>query len=192
VSAELGFGNWIVSVVSKSAGISLALADPVATAFFIGLTAGRLGGAQLLRRGWLSEKRLLYLALLGGTLAGVLVAIFPGQLLIVYGASALVGCFYGPLFPSIMAITSRRFARAIGPVSSVMMIGTGASSMLVPALMGALIAVLGINWVIAIPALCCLLMLVPMALANRAQRTTLQSPAVQHTIEQTAGTPILP
>jgi hypothetical protein len=64
--------------------------------------------------------------------------------------------------------------------------------MLVPALMGALIPVLGINWVIAIPALCCLLMLVPMALANRAQRTTLQSPAVQHTIEQTAGTPILP
>ncbi len=192
VSAELGFGNWIVSVVSKSAGISLALADPVATAFFIGLTAGRLGGAQLLRRGWLSEERLLYLALLGGTLAGVLVAIFPGQLLIVYGASALVGCFYGPLFPSIMAITSRRFARAIGPVSSVMMIGTGASSMLVPALMGALIPVLGINWVIAIPALCCLLMLVPMTLANRAQRTTLQSPAVQHTIEQTAETPILP
>jgi len=33
VAAELGFGNWIVTIVSKSAGISLVLAAPVATAF---------------------------------------------------------------------------------------------------------------------------------------------------------------
>ncbi len=167
--AEVGFGNWLVTAVSESAHISLALAAPVATAFFIGLTAGRLGGAQVLRRGWVDEARLLYLALLGGALAGALVAIFPAQALISYGASALVGCFYGPLFPSLMAITSRRFVHAIGPVSSVMMIGTGATSMVVPAAMGLLIPVIGINWVMAIPAICCLLVIVPMALSARSQ-----------------------
>lgn len=191
-SAEVGFGNWIVTAVSQSAGISLVLAAPVATAFYIGLTAGRLGGAQVLRRGWLSETRLLYTALLGGVLCGAVVALFPGQPLICYGASALVGCFYGPLFPSIMAMTSRRFAHVIGPVSSVMMIGTGAASMIVPAAMGVLIPVTGINWVIAIPAFCCLIAMLPMLLANRMQRTTLQSPAVRHTIELTAETPIVP
>ncbi len=191
-SAEIGFGNWIVTVVSQSARISLVLAAPVATAFFIGLTTGRLGGAQLLRRGWISETALLYVALCGGTLCGVIVAIFPGQLLISYGASALIGCFYGPLFPSIMAITSRRFVHAIGPVSSIMMIGTGATSMIVPAAMGLLIPVIGINWVIAIPALCCSIVVLPMALANRAQRTMLQSPARQHTIKITAETPTVP
>lgn len=191
-SAEIGFGNWIVTVVSRSSGIVPALAAPVATAFYIGLTVGRLGGAQLLRRGWLGETHLLYMTLWGGAACGLLVALFPGQLPVAYGASALVGCFYGPLFPGIMAITSRRFPHAIGPVSSAMMIGTGASAIIFPALMGALIPLLGINWVIAIPALLCLGVVLPMALANRVEQRTLQSTVMQHTIEQTAETPIVP
>jgi len=168
-AAEIGFGSWIVTAVSQSAAISLALTAPVATAFFIGLTAGRLFGAQLLRRGWIDETHLFYTALLGGTFCSVIVAIFPGQVLVSYVASALVGCFYGPLFPSIMAITSRRFVHAIGPVSSILIISTDATSMIVPAAMGLLIPALGINWVMAIPALCCAFVFLPMTLANRAQ-----------------------
>jgi fucose permease len=167
--AEVGFGNWIVTVVSKSAGITLALAAPVETAFYIGLTAGRLGGAQILRRGWLSEKHLLFLALLGGCVSGALATLGQAQMLIVYPASALVGWFYGPLFPSIMAIASRRFTHAVGLVTSVMTIGTGASVMLIPAMMGTLIPALGINRVIALPVLCCLAIIPLLALTSRAQ-----------------------
>jgi len=192
VAAELGFGNWIVTIVSKSAGISLVLAAPVATAFYIGLTTGRLGGAQILRRGWLSEKGLLYVATVGGTIAGIIAALFPGQLFVVYIASALVGCFYGPLFPSIMALTNQRFAHAIGLVSSVMMVGTGASSMLLPTAMGVLLPVIGINWVIAIPSICCLAIIPPMLLTNRTQRTTLQSSEMQHTMETLTEAPSVP
>ena len=168
-AAEIGFGNWIVTAVSQSAGISLAQAAPVATAFFLGLTAGRLFGAQVLRRGWMSEASLLYAALCGGVLCGIVVAMFSGQVLVSYVASALVGCFYGPLEPGIMAITSRRFVHAIGPVSSILIISTNATSMIIPAAMGLLIPALGINWVMAIPALCCAFAVFPMALANRAQ-----------------------
>ena len=168
-AAEIGFGNWIVTAVSQSAEISLAQAAPVATAFFLGLTAGRLFGAQVLRRGWMSEASLLYAALCGGVLCGTIVAMFPGQVLVSYVASALVGCFYGPLEPSMMAITSRRFVHAIGPVSSMLIISTNVTSMIVPATMGLLIPALGINWVMAIPALCCAFAVLPMALANRAQ-----------------------
>lgn len=185
-AAEVGFGNWIVTAVSKSAHIGLALAAPVATAFFIGLTAGRLGGAQLLKRGWLTEKWLLYTALLGGALCSGLVAMFPAQPLISYGASALVGCFYGPLFPSLMAGASRRFVHAIGTVSTMMMIGTGASSMIIPAAMGLLIPVIGINWVMAIPMFCCLIVIVPMTLANRSERATLRV-SLQTQTEQQEG-----
>lgn len=167
--AEVGFANWIVTVVSKSAGVGLTLAAPVATAFFIGLTAGRLGGAQALRLGWLTEKRLLYLTLCGGTLCGIAVALFPGQLLVVYPASVLIGWFYGPLFPSMMAIASRHFAQLVGLVSSAMMIGTGASMMLLPVLMGALIPTLGISRVIALPTLCCVIILPLVALTGRTQ-----------------------
>ena len=171
-AAEIGFGNWIVTAVSQSAPSSLAQAAPVATAFFLGLTAGRLFGAQLLRRGWMSEASLLFAALCGGVFCGTIVAMFLGQVLVSYVASALVGCFYGPLEPSMMAITSRRFVHAIGPVSSILIISTNATSMIVPAAMGLLIPALGINWVMAIPALCCAFVFLPMMLANRAQLET--------------------
>jgi len=173
VGAEIGFGNWIVTAVSQSAAISLALAAPVATAFFLGLTIGRLFGGQVLKRGLLSEEQLLYFSILGGFISGLMVAIFPGQIVVSFGASALVGFFYGPLFPGIMAIASRQFINSIGIVSSVMLVSTGAAAMVLPALMGILIPLFGINWVLALPALCCLLIIVPFTLAVRQQRYTL-------------------
>lgn len=185
VGAEIGFGNWIVTAVSESAGLSLALAAPVATAYYAGLAAGRLLGAQVLKRGWLSEAGLLYVAVLGSAVSGVVAALFPGRLVPVYIASALVGCFYGPLFPGIMAIMSRRFVDAIGPASTLMMVGTGAGSMLFPALMGVLIPPIGINWVIALPTFLALAILAPMLSANRVPMPPLQLSAEPHTMAVT-------
>jgi fucose permease len=169
VGAELGFGNWIVTVVSQSAAISLALAAPAATAFFLGLTFGRLLGGQVLKRGLLSENQLLYTSIAGGFISGILVAIFTGQIIVSIGVSALVGLFYGPLFPGIMAMASRQFVNNIGIVSSVMLVSTGSAAMILPALMGISIPIIGIHWVLVFPALCCLLIFVPFILANRRQ-----------------------
>ena len=184
VGAEIGFGNWIVTAVSQSAAITLSLAAPAATAFFLGLTIGRLLGAQVLKRRLLSENRLLYLCILGGCLTGLLVAVFPGQIAVSFGVSALVGLFYGPLFPGIMAIASRQFVHALGIVSSVMLVSTGAAAMVLPALMGVLIPYIGINWVLALPALCCLLIIVPFALAIWQQRHTLHLQNDGHTMKE--------
>ncbi len=184
VGAELGFGSWIVTVLSQSAAISLALAAPAATAFFLGLTIGRLLGGQVLRRGLLSENQLLYVSILGGYVSGILVAIFPGQIVVSFGASALVGLFYGPLFPGIMAMASRQFVNNIGIVSSVMLVSTGAAAMVLPALMGILIPIIGINWVLVFPAFCCLLIIVPLILANRRQRYSLHLPDNDITIHE--------
>ena len=184
VGAELGFGSWIVTVLSQSAAISLALAAPAATAFFLGLTIGRLLGGQVLRRGLLSENQLLYVSILGGYVSGILVAIFPGQIVVSFGASALVGLFYGPLFPGIMAMASRQFVNNIGIVSSVMLVSTGAAAMVLPALMGILIPIIGINWVLVFPAFCCLLIIVPLILANRRQRYSLHLPDNDITINE--------
>src|SRR5256886_5072207 len=184
VGAELGFGNWIVTVLSQSAAISLALAAPAATAFFLGLTIGRLLGGQVLRRGLLSENQLLYISILGGYISGILVAIFPGQIVVSFGASALVGLFYGPLFPGIMAMASRQFVHNIGIVSTVMLVSTGSAAMVLPALMGILIPIIGINWVLVFPAFCCLLIIVPLILANRRQRYSLHLPDNDITIHE--------
>ncbi len=176
VGAELGFGNWIVTVISQSATISIALAAPAATAFFFGLTTGRLLGGQILRRGLLSENQLLYVSMLGGFTSGIVVAFFPTRLIVSFGASAFVGLFYGPLFPGIMAMASRQFSSSIGIVSSVMLVSTGAAGMISPALMGILIPIIGINWVLLFPAICCLLIIGPLFLANRRQQHLLQLP----------------
>jgi len=173
VGAELGFGSWIVTVLSQSASISLALAAPAATAFFLGLTIGRLLGGQVLRRGLLSENQLLYISIFGGFISGIVVAIFPGQIVVSFGACVLVGSFYGPLFPGIMAMASRQFANNIGIVSSVMLVSTGSAAMVLPALMGILIPIIGINWVLVFPAFCCLLIIVPLLFANLQQRRLL-------------------
>lgn len=175
VGAEIGFGNWIVTSVSQSAAITLALAAPAATAFFLGLTLGRLFGGQILKRSLLSENQLLYFCIVGGGLSGFLIAIFPGKIVVVFVVSALIGFFYGPLFPGIMAIASRQFFNSIGTISSVMLVSTGLSAMILPALMGFLIPLFGFNWVMAIPAISCLLIIVPFSLSVRLQHRTLRS-----------------
>ena len=188
VGAEIGFGNWIVTAVSKSAAVTLVFAAPAATAFFVGLTLGRLLGAQVLRRKMLSENQLLLVSIFGGTISGILVAAFTGQIVISFVASTLVGLFYGPLFPGIMAIASRWFVHALGIVSSVMLVSTGAAGMILPALMGLLIPSIGVNWVLVIPAAACLLIAIPLILAIRQQGYTLHLQTDLHTIEPASST----
>ena len=142
---------------------------PVAMAFFLGLMVGRFGGAQVLKCGWMREAFLLSTALCGSVLCGIIIAIFSGQVLVTYAASVLVGCCQGPLEPSIMALTSRRFQHAIDSVSSLLIISTNVTSMLVPTAMGLLIPAVGINWVMALPALCCAFAVLPMQFSNRMQ-----------------------
>jgi fucose permease len=189
-AAEIGFGSWIVTIVSKSAGLTLVVAAPVATAFYAGMMLGRMFSAQVLKHGWLSQSRLLYLALIIGGLTGLLIAFAPGQLLIVYPASVLVGFCFGPVYPSLMAIMSRRFADHVGTASSMAMIGSGTGSMLVPVMMGALIPVLGFNGVIAFPAIFCLLVIPPMWISQREKRKTLPLPTISHTMRDSAEMPV--
>lgn len=183
VIAEVGFSNWIVTAISQSAAISLALAAPAATAFWIGLTLSRFLGSQILRHALLSEHQLLFLCIFGGCLSCVLVAIFPGQLLISFSASACAGFFFGPIYPGLMAIAARWYVNAPNTISGVLIFSCGISDMIFPALMGLLIPVVGFKWVMTIPALGCLLITVPFVLAIINQRRALQLPHMESTIE---------
>jgi hypothetical protein len=62
--------------------------------------------------------------------------------------------------------------------------------MIAPVLMGILIPSFGINyWVMAIPALSCLLITVPFSLATRRQRRPLHSQDDGHTMKEDAPLP---
>ncbi len=165
MGAEVGFENWIVTVVSKETAVALAIAAPTATLFWVGLTLGNVLSAQVLQRDILSERSLLYCCILGGCLSGLLVAIFPGSLWTSFAASLLMGLFFGPILPSIMAITSRQFVERLDFVSSAMSFGSETGGLLCPLLMGVAIAHFGGSWGMLIPALICLLVAVPFSLA---------------------------
>ena len=186
IIAEVGFGNWVVTAISQSAAISLALAAPSATAFWVGLTLSRFVGSQILKRSILRENQLIFLCIIGGCLSCLLVAIFPGQLLISFSASTCAGFFFGPLYPGLMAIAARWYINAPDTISGVLLFSCGISGMIFPALMGLLIPIVGFKWVMSIPALGCLLIIVPFVLAIINQRRALQLPPVESTIETTS------
>jgi fucose permease len=181
IGAELGFGNWITTAISQSTQVTLVIAAPAVTMFWIGLTGGRLLGAQILKRGILGENRLLIICSIGGGLSGFVVALVPGIIWLSFSLSVLVGLFLGPIFPSIMAIASRRFVHTPGTISSVMLFSAGASGLFLPVLVGVLITQIGIGWGMALPALCCLLIAVPFYFVTR--RHTLPLEDDMHTME---------
>ncbi|MGH2494140.1 MAG: MFS transporter [Ktedonobacteraceae bacterium] len=189
VIAEVGFSNWIVTAISQSAAISLALAAPAATAFWVGLMLSRVTVGQLLKRSILRENQLIFLCITGGCLSCLLVAIFPGQLLISFSASACAGFFFGPIYPGLMAIAARWYVNAPNTISGVLIFSCGVSDMIFPALMGLLIPVIGFKWVMTVPALGCLLITVPFALAIISQRRALQLSQRESTIESTSPLP---
>ncbi len=194
VAAEVSFGDWITTAISQGAVVSLVIAAPAATLFWLGLTVGRLLGAQALKRGLLSETQLLYTSFIGGGAAGLLVAAFPNLIWLGFGASLLVGFFFGPIFPSVMTIASRRFVHALDAVSSVLFFSAGASGIVIPVLVGVLIARVGIGWGMAVPALICLLITLPftLTLSKRSQtpQAPLQSEDGMHTIRTNEETQV--
>jgi len=177
VGAEVSFGDWITTAISQGAVVSLVIAAPAATLFWLGLTIGRLLGAQALKHGLLSETRLLYISFIGGGMAGLLIAAFPNVLWLGFGVSLLVGLFFGPIFPSIMTIASRRFVYALDTVSSVLFFSAGASGIVIPVMVGVLIARAGIGWGMAVPAFICLLITIPFTLAM-SKRLAAPAPSV--------------
>ncbi|HEU5227197.1 MAG TPA: MFS transporter [Ktedonobacteraceae bacterium] len=166
VAAETGFSGWIATATSQSASVSLVIAAPTAAIFWLGLTAGRLIGAQILKHALLSESWLLYLSFIGGGFSGLFVAIFTRLLWLDFAASLLMGLFLGPIFPGIMAIASRRFVYALDIVSSVMLLSAGAAGIIFPVLIGTFITHVGVAWGMAIPALAALLITLPFFLAR--------------------------
>ncbi len=188
VGAEVSFGDWITTAVRQGAAVSLVIAAPAATLFWLGLTVGRLLGAQILRHGMLNEKQLLYISFIGGSAAGLIVAAFPYILWLGFGASLLVGFFFGPIFPSVMTLASRRFVHALNAVSSVLLFSAGASGIAIPVMVGILITHAGIGWGMAVPALLCLFITVPFTLATSKRLASPTPPTLQladdvHTIK---------
>ena len=88
-------------------------------------------------------------------------------------------------------MAARCFAKVMGTVSGVLLVSAGGTAMTLPLLMGTLIPRIGIHWVMAIPALVCLSVIIPLSLALRQQRRSLQLSDNVHTIERDVPLPTI-
>lgn len=170
VGAESGFSNWLVTSISQTASIALPLATPAATLFWVGITIGRILVAQLTKRGLITGVRLLYICIIGGCLSGLLVTASLNVPAICFVGSLLEGIFIGPIYPSLQSIATRRFSRTPALISCVVLVSTGLAGMTIPLSIGMLIPFLGTRGSMIIPALLCLCVAIPFALANKSER----------------------
>lgn len=170
VGGEIGLGDWMTTTISKSANVSLALAAPAATLYWLGLALGRLLSAQVLKRRFINDHQMLYICFIGGGLSALLIAIFPGIIWLSFSASLLAGFFFGPIFPGVMALASRRFVHDLSTTSSVMMFSSGSSGLIFPVAIGAIISHIGIGWGMAVPGLTILVIIVPFFFSIRGHR----------------------
>ncbi|GCE11693.1 MFS transporter [Tengunoibacter tsumagoiensis] len=184
--AEGGFGNWIVTVLSQSAHVQMAVAAPAASLLWLGLTLGRLLSTQLMRKMWVTEQKLLVLMLLGAGASGLGLAFSMRSLWLGFITTLLTGIFLGPIYPIIMATALRRFTHALSTASSSMLFSARASGLVFPILIGTLITNVGVTWAMIFPAATLLVTLLPVFIAQREQ--TLQSNVVGHTIQEPEAT----
>ncbi|NNJ13378.1 MFS transporter [Chloroflexales bacterium ZM16-3] len=161
---EVGFGGWVTVYMQQSAGMALADATLVASAFWLALTGGRMLGAAL---GMRFTARVLLLVALSGLTAGALLLALsvgaPGRSL---AGALLLGLACGPVFPTVIAVittTARGDSRAAG-----LALGIGNSGGLVlPALFGLLLVRFSPQAMISVVLACSLAMLATGVVALR-------------------------
>jgi fucose permease len=138
VAAEAGVSSWLVQFLS---GVSVGVATGVLSAFFGGLSLGRL-----LSR-WVAD-RIEYYAFTIGCIVlasfALVGAIFSPWLLVSALLFTLCGMFFGPIFPMIMALGGNIYPHRLATLSGGLTTAAVVGGIIYPPLMGALESHIGL------------------------------------------------
>ena len=122
---ENGLGSWITAYFDQTTQLTYETATLVASGFWISLTLGRLASAFLSR--WLNSRQVLGLTLVGSLAGLILLGSTRGNSAASMLSVFICGFFFGAVFPSIISITTTRFAhgpaRAVSVVTAVSNLG---------------------------------------------------------------------
>ena len=164
---EGSIGLWVASYLVMVRSIDTATAASIVAQFFMGITIGRLVSGFAAQ--WLISENQIRIGqgLIAGGLIGLLVldgAVAAGIAILLMG----LGC--APIYPSIVALTPRRFgAKASQGLVSLQMACAYAGSMLVPPIFG---IAAGAGGAALIPIMIAVLLVTNTALAELAVRRT--------------------
>jgi FHS family glucose/mannose:H+ symporter-like MFS transporter len=142
VAPDLGFSFWLAEHFRTELKVDLRLASAVVSVYLIGMMAGRLGTARLLRR--FPARRIVQAGLALGlvSLAAFLAAPWIPFKVLAILAYGLGGA---PVFPMLMATGTAAFPDRPGAVSGALFASVSLGGMVFPIVLGAVAAAVGIR-----------------------------------------------
>ncbi len=140
VGAEVAFGGWIYSYALAQDLGSVASAAYLTSAFWGGLTAGRLLSIPLAAR--VRPRWIILGDLLGCILSVVVVLAWPSSLLALWAGTLGLGLSMASIFPSSITLAERH-VHIMGKVTAWFLVGASIGGMVLPWLIGQLFESVG-------------------------------------------------
>lgn len=137
VGTENGLGGWTTTFIDRTTTLGLGWAALVTSGFWLMLTVGRMVGVLLGAR--YPSSQVLGLSLVGALVGGILFTLGTGNAPLSITAVLTLGFFFGPVFPTVLAITTARFPSGPGQAASVVVVLGSLGGMLLPWLQGFLL-----------------------------------------------------
>jgi fucose permease len=137
VGVENGLGGWTTIYIDRTTALGLDRAALVTSGFWLMLTAGRVLGVFLGSR--FASARVLGLSLGGSLIGGIVLMLSTGNAPLSIAAVLILGFFFGPVFPTVLAITTASFPGGPGQAASVVVVLGSIGGMLLPWVQGVLL-----------------------------------------------------
>jgi fucose permease len=135
VGVEIGVGSWAITYLGRAASVSVEQAALAASGYWLALTAGRLAGAGVGVR--LGSRGLLTLALSGAFAGSLMLLLSAGSAALMVGGLLLIGASFGPVYPTVVALTTAIFPYGPARAGAAVMAMGSVGGMVLPWLLGA-------------------------------------------------------
>lgn len=116
VSAEMGLSAWMTQYVEDSTRFSEAAGARLTSAYWFALTVGRLAGIRWGSR--FSGDGVLLIGLAGSLVGSVLLVIGSGTIGLTVIGAVVIGFFFGPVYPTVIAVATATFHSGPGKAAS--------------------------------------------------------------------------
>lgn len=137
VGIETGIGNWTPVYMQQAVAYTAADAALVAFGYWMAFTVGRL--AATLFGSQLRPHMLMLVVLLGSGAGGLLLSISGSNATLAVAATIMIGFFFGPIYPAVMAVTTEVFSVAQGKAASVIVAMGSVGGMILPWVQGVIL-----------------------------------------------------
>jgi len=140
VGAEVSYGGWVFTYSTRMELSAAATAAYLTSAFWGGLTLGRLGSIPIAVR--YRPRTILLVDLLGCLLSLSVILMWPDSLAAVWAGTIGIGLSMASIFPTALSLAERRITLT-GKITGWFFVGSSAGAMILPWVVGQLFEPVG-------------------------------------------------